>query len=147
MNATRAKTEARQAIGRRSSMPRVPSILSVEGVRKTYGDAVVLDDVHLDVAAGEVHALLGENGAGKSTLIKIIAGVVTPDSGRVTVDGTGFRFGSPQAAMAIGVSTLFQELATVPGLTVAENVFLGRPAPSRWGVMRWGALNRAAEAA
>ena len=127
-------------------MPRVPTILSVEGVRKTYGDAVVLDDVHLDVAAGEVHALLGENGAGKSTLIKIIAGVVTPDSGRVTVDGTGLRFGSPHAAMAIGVSTLFQELATVPGLTVAENVFLGRPAPSRWGVIRWGALNRAAAA-
>jgi ABC-type sugar transport system ATPase subunit len=116
----------------------------VEGVSKSYGDALVLDAVDLEVRPGEVHALLGENGAGKSTLIKIIAGVVSPTQGRVTIAGTELRFGSPQAAMEIGVSTLFQELATVGGLTVAENVFLGRPIPARWGVVRWRSLNDAA---
>jgi len=116
-------------------------VLAVRGVSKSYGDALVLDGLDLEVGAGEVHALLGENGAGKSTLIKIIAGVVTPDAGRVAIDGEELPFGSPQAAMATGVSTLFQELATVGGLSVAENVLLGRPTPSRWGVVRWGKLN------
>ena len=123
---------------------RGPTVLSVAGISKRYGDALVLADVSLEIAAGEVHALLGENGAGKSTLIKIIAGVVAPDAGRVTVAGRELRFGSPHAAQAIGVSTLFQELATVPGLSVAENVFLGRDTPARLGVVRWGHLNRAA---
>jgi len=116
-------------------------VLAVRGVSKSYGDALVLDGLDLEVGAGEVHALLGENGAGKSTLIKIIAGVVTPDAGVVSVGGEELHFGSPQAAMASGVSTLFQELATVGGLSVAENVLLGRPTPSRWGVVRWGKLN------
>jgi ABC-type sugar transport system ATPase subunit len=118
--------------------------LSVSGVRKTYGDAVVLRDVDLEVWPGEVHALLGENGAGKSTLIKVIAGVVLPDRGRVVVAGTDLPLGSPQASMAVGAATLFQELATVGGLSVAENVFLGRPTPARIGVVRWGALEEAA---
>lgn len=121
-----------------------PPALAVRGVCKSYGDALVLDGVDLEVSAGEVHALLGENGAGKSTLIKIISGVVTPDAGSVTVAGQELHFGSPQGAMAVGVSTLFQELATVGGLSVAENVLLGRPTPSRFGVVRWGALNREA---
>ncbi|MFV2063742.1 MAG: sugar ABC transporter ATP-binding protein [Chloroflexota bacterium] len=122
-----------------------PPVLEVEGVRKSYGDAVVLDDFDLVVGPGEVHALLGENGAGKSTLIKIIAGVVTPDRGRVLVAGKDLPFGSPQAALDDGVSTLFQELATVGGLSVAENIFLGKPTPSRWGVIKWGSLDRAAQ--
>jgi ABC-type sugar transport system ATPase subunit len=116
-------------------------VLAVRGVSKSYGDALVLADLDLEVGAGEVHALLGENGAGKSTLIKIVAGVVTPDAGRVAIGGEELPFGSPQAALASGVSTLFQELATVGGLSVAENVLLGRPTPSRWGVVRWGKLN------
>jgi ABC-type sugar transport system ATPase subunit len=122
--------------------PRV--VLGVERLRKSYGEALVLDDVDLEVRAGEVHALLGENGAGKSTLIKIIAGVVSADGGRVTVGGRPVHAGSPHASMAAGISTLFQELATVGGLSVAENVFLGRPTPARWGIVRWGALDRAA---
>lgn len=119
-------------------------VLAVRGLTKSYGDARVLDAVDLHVGAGEVHALLGENGAGKSTLIKIIAGVVTPDAGHVAVAGRELAFGSPQAAMEIGVSTLFQELATVGGLSVAENVLLGRPTPSRLGVVDWAAMNAAA---
>ena len=95
-------------------------LLSVRGLTKSYGDARVLDAVDLEVSAGEVHALLGENGAGKSTLIKIVSGVVTPDAGTVMVDGRALSFGSPQASMAIGVATLFQELSTVGGLSVAD---------------------------
>jgi ABC-type sugar transport system ATPase subunit len=122
------------------------SVLSVRGLRKSYGDAVVLRDLDLNVEPGEVHALLGENGAGKSTLIKIIAGVVTPDRGRVSVAGRALPFGSPQASMSAGVSTVFQELATVGGLSVAENVFLGHPIPARLGIVRWRSLDDAARA-
>ena len=119
-------------------------VLKIRGLVKSYGDARVLDAVDLDVGQGEVHALLGENGAGKSTLIKIVAGVVSPDEGEVVVAGTTLRFGSPQEAMRVGVATLFQELSTVGGLSVAENVLLGRPTPSRLGVVRWGELNERA---
>jgi ribose transport system ATP-binding protein len=118
--------------------------LSIQGLSKSYGDALVLDAVDLEVGAGEVHALLGENGAGKSTLIKIVSGVVSPDAGSVAVAGQELRFGSPQAAMEAGIATLFQELSVVGGLSVAENVLLGRPTPSRLGVVDWRAMNSAA---
>lgn len=121
-------------------------VLEVSQLSKAYGDAVILDHVDLDVRAGEVHALLGENGAGKSTLIKIVSGVVLPDAGQVRINGSEFRFGSPRVAMQAGVATLHQELATVGGLTVAENVFLGRDVPTFLGKMRWGPLNAAARA-
>src|SRR4029078_4482197 len=122
-----------------------PSLVA-DGIRKSYGDALVLDDVDLVVEPGEVHALLGENGAGKSTLIKIIAGVVTPDAGRIEIGGISMPLGSPQASIAAGVSTLFQELAPVPGLSVAENLFLGRPVPARLGVVDRRRLHDSARA-
>ncbi len=112
-----------------------PPALEATGLRKDYGDVVVLDDVDLVVEAGEVHALLGENGAGKSTLIKVVAGVVTPNRGEVRVAGRVVAHGSPTAAMDAGVSTLYQELSPVPGLSVAENVFLGPLTPSRFGML------------
>jgi ABC-type sugar transport system ATPase subunit len=121
-------------------------MLALSGLSKTYGDARVLDSVALEVGASEVHALLGENGAGKSTLIKIVAGVVTPEAGSVTVAGRALHFGSPRGAMQAGVATLFQELSVVGGLSVAENVLLGRPTPSRLGVVRWRELNERARA-
>jgi ABC-type sugar transport system ATPase subunit len=119
---------------------REPLIL-MEGINKSFGGVRALTQARLDVLPGEVHALLGENGAGKSTLIKIISGVVSPDDGSVNVGGQELHFGSPQGAMRIGVATLFQELSTVGGLSVAENVLLGRPTPSRYGVVRWGEMN------
>jgi ABC-type sugar transport system ATPase subunit len=145
---TRARTDGGHAVQTDGGDPVAAEapVLSVRGLRKTYGDAVVLRDLDLEVRAGEVHAVLGENGAGKSTLIKIVAGVVTPDRGSVGVAGRALHLGSPQASMAAGVSTLFQELATVGGLSVAENVFLGHPTPSRLGVVRWRSLNDAARA-
>jgi ABC-type sugar transport system ATPase subunit len=121
-------------------------VLDVRDLTKTYGDSVVLDHVSLDVKQGEVHALLGENGAGKSTLIKIVSGVVVPDGGHVRVEGRDIRLGSPHLAIQAGVSTLHQELAIVGGLTVAENVFLGRDVPAVLGKVSWGRLNSAARA-
>ncbi len=120
--------------------PVAPALVAT-GIRKRYGDVVVLDDVGIVVEAGEVHALLGENGAGKSTLIKVVSGVVVPDQGEVRVGGRPVAHGSPTAAMRAGVSTLYQELAPVPGLSVAENVFLGPLTPSRFGLVDRGRLH------
>ncbi len=99
--------------------------LVVSGVSKRFGGVPALTDVSISVHAGTVHALIGENGAGKSTLGKIIAGVLEPDEGTVTLGGVGLSMRSPREAMAKGIVTIAQELAVVPGLTVAENVFLG----------------------
>ncbi len=99
--------------------------LRADGLTKAYGSNIVLDDVHLEVAAGEVRALLGENGAGKSTLIKILSGAVAPDRGTVDLDGRPLPTGDPRATRRRGVSVVYQEFALVPHLTVAENVFLG----------------------
>jgi ABC-type sugar transport system ATPase subunit len=89
-----------------------------------------------------VRALLGENGAGKSTLIKIIAGVIQPDSGTVTVGGAVGPFSDPHDAERHGVATQHQELAVAPGLSVAENVMLGHGTPQRYGFVKWSRLHR-----
>lgn len=95
------------------------------GVSKSFGATVALDDVSLTVAAGEVHALVGENGAGKSTLGKVLAGIVPPDAGEVLLAGRPVQIGSPRQALAAGVTMIAQELSLVPGLSVADNVYLG----------------------
>ncbi|HEV3478720.1 MAG TPA: sugar ABC transporter ATP-binding protein [Gaiellaceae bacterium] len=123
----------------RSSEP----LLRLEGVSKAYPGVQALAGVDFEVDTGEVHALLGENGAGKSTLMKVIAGSVTPDSGRMTVGAEEVPFGSPEAARARGVGIVYQELSLVPQLSVAENVYLGRWHGPR-GIVDWSALNRAA---
>ena len=99
--------------------------LVVTGVSKRYGGVPALTDVSLTISPGTVHALVGENGAGKSTLGKIISGVISPDEGSLSLGGVPLSFRSPREAMAHGVVTIVQELAIVPGLTVAENVYLG----------------------
>jgi ABC-type sugar transport system ATPase subunit len=99
--------------------------LVVTGVSKRYGGVPALTDVSLSIAAGTVHALVGENGAGKSTLGKIISGVIQPDEGAVSLGGVPLNLRSPREAMSHGIITIAQELAIVPGLTVAENVYLG----------------------
>ncbi len=106
----------------------------------------MLDHVDLDLHGGQVHALLGENGAGKSTLIKILSGVLQPDDGEIEIDGRPVEIRSPHDASRAGIATLHQELSMVPGLSVAENVFLGRTPPATLGVVRWRELNRRAEA-
>jgi ribose transport system ATP-binding protein len=100
--------------------------LELRGISKRFPGVIALNDVNLDVRAGEVHALLGENGAGKSTLIKTIAGVYRPDEGDIRVDGKTVPIRSPHGAQALGISTIFQEFTLAPDMTVADNVFLGR---------------------
>jgi ABC-type sugar transport system ATPase subunit len=86
------------------------------------------------VRYGEVHALLGENGAGKSTLLRILSGAVTPDAGTIDIDGTTQRLTTPRQARDAGIAIIHQELALVPGLSVAANIFLGRE-PTRFGLI------------
>ena len=105
-----------------SPLPR----LQIEGVSKRFGPTVALDGVSLEVAAGEVHALIGENGAGKSTLMKVLSGAHRPDAGRLTLDGQPFEPSDPLHARNCGVAMIYQELNLAPDLSVEENILLGR---------------------
>src|SRR5215218_1610636 len=120
-----------------------PPLLEVHGVVKSFPGVRALDGVDLDVRAGEVHCLLGQNGAGKSTLIKVLAGAHQPDEGHISWRGEPISLSDPQAAMSLGIATIYQELDLVNGLSVADNIFLGRES-SRFGITRPAAANRAA---
>src|SRR3712207_5806046 len=120
-------------------------LLQMRGIVKEFPGVRALDGVDLDVAAGEVHCLLGQNGAGKSTLIKVLAGAHRPDAGEIHWDGRPAEFGSPQAADRAGIATIYQELDLVPGMSVAENVFLGHER-ARLGFTRPSAAEEAARA-
>jgi len=100
--------------------------LEMKSITKTYPGVRALDNVSFDVAKGEVHALVGENGAGKSTLMKILAGAQPMDSGEILIGGQQVHIVSPQKAMELGVSIIYQEFNLVPYLNAAENIFLGR---------------------
>lgn len=101
-------------------------LLRVEAISKQFPGVRALDQVSLEIRAGEVHALVGENGAGKSTLISVLAGSVPPDSGRIILRGREIAIQSPIHASRLGIRVVFQHLSLVPTLTVAENLFLGR---------------------
>jgi inositol transport system ATP-binding protein len=103
-------------------------LVEVQSVRKAFPGVLALDDVSMNVRAGAVHALMGENGAGKSTLMKIVAGLLTPDAGRVVLQGR--------------VAMIHQELHLMPSMTVAENIFLGREPLTRFGFIDDRALWR-----
>ncbi|WP_219471115.1 ATP-binding cassette domain-containing protein [Nonomuraea rhizosphaerae] len=100
-------------------------MLSATGISKRYGAVQALDGASLTLRAGEVTALMGDNGAGKSTLVKAISGVVVPDEGAITIDGANVRIGTPHDAQALGVSTVYQDLALCENLDVVANLFLG----------------------
>ena len=103
-----------------------------------------LDKVDFNLRAGEIHSLLGENGAGKSTLIKCLTGVNHKDAGTIILDGKEIQPQSPQHAIELGISTVYQEVNLCPNLTVAENIFVGRQ-PMRRGRIDWKEINRRAE--
>ena len=112
-------------------------MLAVRDVSKRYGPVTALGGVSLELQRGEVLALVGDNGAGKSTLVSIISGVSKPDSGEVLIDGEPFARHGPKAARQAGVETVFQNLALVQTLSIAENIYLGRE------LYRGGAVGRA----
>jgi len=119
----------------------VPAI-SVQQVTKRFGGVVALDDVSLEIAAGEFHAIVGENGAGKSTLMKILAGVITDYQGRLSLNGEPVRFADTRDAERNGVSIIHQELNLVEELTVAANIFLGREKRNLLGLINDRAMER-----
>ena len=106
--------------------PAGESVLSLAGINKRFGAVQALTDVHLDVRPGEVLALVGDNGAGKSTLVKVISGVYQPDSGTITFNGREVHVPGPSAAQALGIATVFQDLALCDNLDVVANIFLGQ---------------------
>ena len=118
----------------------------MQGVSKRYGGVRALQDAELTIEAGRIHAVLGENGAGKSTLIKIMAGVVAPDEGRMLLDGDPVSFASPAAANEAGIACIFQELSLIPDLSVADNIAISNP-PRRFGLIDRRAQRRMAEEA
>lgn len=100
--------------------------LLARGLTKTFPGVLALQDVSLDVAFGEVHALFGENGAGKSTLVNLLVGNHKPDRGQIILDGNVLNLDSPASGRDSGINAVFQEFSLVPTLSVAENIFLGR---------------------
>lgn len=101
-------------------------LLSMNGIEKKFGDVQVLKKVDMEVARGEVHALMGENGAGKSTLIKILTGVYPKDGGSITFAGKTCEINSRSDAQKLGIGVIYQELSLIPTLSVMQNVMLGK---------------------
>ena len=130
------------ASARPSTDERVP-LLEGCHISKYYGNVVAVHDVSLEVHAGEVTCVLGDNGAGKSSLIKVLSGVFPPDSGELLVDGQPTRFAGPRAARAQGIATVFQDLATIPLMSVWRNFFLGQEPTRGLGPLRLLDLRRA----
>jgi len=100
-------------------------ILRLEGIGKQFGAVTALDDIALEVRAGEVVALVGDNGAGKSTLVKVLAGVFQPTSGTIEYLGEKVSLETPGKALEMGIATVFQDLALCENLDVVSNLFLG----------------------
>jgi simple sugar transport system ATP-binding protein len=111
-------------------------VMALEGVSRTFGNNVALNNVSLDVYPGEVHCLLGDNGAGKSTLIKILSGVLTPTLGTVRFAGQPVSFSSPRDAQSYGIGTVHQDVGSIPLISVARNFFLGNEPTKGWGPWR-----------
>jgi simple sugar transport system ATP-binding protein len=101
-------------------------LMEARGVSKYFGHVVALEDISLEVRAGQVTCLLGDNGAGKSTLIKTFSGVHQPTKGTMAVDGEEVRFDSPRDAIDRGIATVFQDLAMIPLMGISRNFFIGR---------------------
>ena len=127
------------------SVPK-PIQLEARGIRKEYPGTVALKDVRVRFEGGKVHALIGRNGAGKSTLVRILAGSTQPTAGQVLLDGEPVALRSPGDAFQRGIATVYQELSLVPGLSVAENILLGRMPRSRGPFIDWTAAAERARA-
>ena len=125
-------------------------LLEARGVQKHFGRVVALRDGSFQLRPNEIHAIVGDNGAGKSTLIKIISGVLQPDGGEILLDGNPVTINSPLEARALGIETVYQDLALANHLDASANLFLGReellPPPFSWfGLLDKKAMRRRAE--
>ena len=123
---------------------KAPPLLRLSGISKAYGHVQALQDVDFEVRAGEVVGLLGDNGAGKSTLVKIISGLVRPDSGTFHHNGTEVEMKSRRDSERIGVETIYQDIALVGSMSVTRNIFGGREITNRFGFLRLGEMRRRA---
>ncbi|CAG4990058.1 Xylose import ATP-binding protein XylG [Dyadobacter sp. CECT 9275] len=112
-------------------------ILQITHLSKSFSGTKALDDVRLDLKRGEVHALMGENGAGKSTFMKILIGMLKPDSGSIILDGEELKNNNVNDILKKGISMIHQELLAVPELTVAQNIFLGREKQMPGSIFGW----------
>ena len=119
-------------------------VLEMDKVCKSFPGVKALDDVTFSVKRGDCHCLVGQNGAGKSTLIKILAGAYPLDLGVVRLDGRKVTFRSPDQALRMGISVLYQELALNPYFNAVENIFIGRELSNRWGIMDHEKMKREA---
>jgi ribose transport system ATP-binding protein len=115
--------------------------LVMEGISKRFGGTVALRNVSLKAARGEVHAIVGENGAGKSTLMNVLSGAVTPDSGRISIDGAAVTMNTPHQANRLGIRAVHQEFSLVPHLSIAENVLMGKMPNWRGLWVNWRAAH------
>ena len=123
--------------------PAPGQLLSLRGVGKHFGPVVALDDINLNVAPGKVTALLGDNGAGKSTLIKIIAGIHSSDAGTIYWEGKPVSLRSPHDSTALGIATVYQDLALCDNLDIVANMFLGEEV-GRFGIINEAPMERKA---
>ena len=128
-------TDKSKEVARRSEGPARSPLLELRGITKRFGAVQALTDVNLKVYPGEVMALVGDNGAGKSTLVKTIAGINLPDRGEILFEGNPVHFTGPRDPAALGISTVYQDLALADNLDVVANLYMGReevstPVPS-----------------
>jgi ABC-type sugar transport system ATPase subunit len=107
-------------------------LLRLAGVGKNFGPVQALTDINLDIPPGQVTALVGDNGAGKTTLIKCISGIHQPDAGQIHWMGRPVRLHSPHDAAALGIATVYQDLALCDNLDIVQNMFLGRESTRHW---------------
>jgi len=121
------------------------ALLELRGVTKTFGPVRALTDVDLTIQAGKVTALVGDNGAGKSSLIKTVSGLWSPDGGDIVWEGRKVHLHGPKDAEALGITTIYQDLALCDNLDIVQNMFLGHE-PVHWGVLDEGTMETAARA-
>jgi len=124
------------------AVPGSEYLLEVSNVRKEFPGVVALDNVHLKLKRGTVHALMGENGAGKSTLMKIVAGIYTPDAGSFRLRGQEIRLKGPLDALENGIAMIHQELNLMGPMTVAENIWIRREPTNRFGFINHAEMHR-----
>ncbi|MFM1917741.1 MAG: hypothetical protein RJB01_1256 [Actinomycetota bacterium] len=118
------------------------AVLEAKGIVRTYGQVVALDEADFSVEAGEVTALIGDNGAGKSTMVKILSGTEQPEGGEIIFKGKPVKFARPADARALGIETVFQDLALCPHLDAVNNMYLGREVMRKGLMGKLGFMNR-----